>query len=197
MTHSQAAHLLIHLLIHELSHHLVRGFFGAVKTPTTVGPLDSSGKCGETGWLAEWNILGGSLRVDFPEGEAWNMVKAKSLIFQLPGGQQMYNFSGESFREGEINSVELKVGADSPLSTSVAVMMSLKTSRLLVIDPIKLDLSTSPQVPAGRVRMRGAMPGSEVERGATDLTRPPQTRKYVSILVCGPVLHDLPPGWVT
>ncbi len=99
MTHSQAAHLLIHLLIHELSHHLVRVFFGAVKTPTTVGPLDSSGKCGETGWLAEWNILGGSLRVDFPEGEAWNMVKAKSLIFQLPGGRHMYNYSGESFLE--------------------------------------------------------------------------------------------------
>lgn len=157
-------------------------FFGAVKTPTTVGPLDSSGKCGEIGWLAEWNILGGSLRVDFPEGEAWNMVKAKSLIFQLPGGQQMYNFS------------------DSPLSTSLAVKKSLKTSRLLIIDTIKLDLSTSPQVPAGRVRMRGAMAGSEVERGATDLTLPPHhLQKYVSILVCGPApAHlDLPPGWVT
>lgn len=61
----KSAHLL-NVLVHEYMHHLVQSFMGNITTPKGVGPSDCQyPNTGESGWLAEWAILGGSLAVDF------------------------------------------------------------------------------------------------------------------------------------
>jgi len=160
----KSAHLL-NVLVHEYMHHLVQSFMGNITTPKGVGPSDCQyPNTGESGWLAEWAILGGSLAVDFFEGDEWNLREATDLIFQLP-------------REGPSHSI-----METPEQTSQVVINSLRKAHIHQIKPMELNLPVLEEVPADHIRMRLSQPGCEVQM-------PPccKEKKKVRVRVGGPI----------
>jgi len=155
---TQGVHLIrvLHVLTHESSRHLVQSFLGNFSAPH-----DSLKNDGQSGWLAEWKVLGGSMRAAFRQGQEWDMIKVTSLVFQLPE-------SGPSY----------------VINASASFTVIFKTPRPYVIEPVALGLSISTVVPAGHVRLRRAM-------GPAFSTSPPSDSEVttVSIRVCGPVRH--------
>ncbi len=91
ITIPQKLHLLLHILVHELAHVFVFNFFGPqARTPERGGRRvrTRSGRCyGESGWAAEYAILGGNIIVEWAEGEEWQLGKTPRLLLSGPAAR--------------------------------------------------------------------------------------------------------------